>query len=84
MQSCIKMCRMTRTKDIIEMLTGQYGLTQADITRHTGIPQPRMSRWTAGQIPHGADDALKLASLAAKLAKQNARRATTRKQESEA
>lgn len=74
---------MTRTKDIIEMLTGQYGLTQADITRHTGIPQPRMSRWTAGQIPHGADDALKLADLAAKLAKRNARR-VARTQESEA
>lgn len=77
------MFRMTRTKDIIEMLTGQYGLTQADITRHTGIPQPRMSRWTAGQIPHGADDALKLADLAAKLAKRNARR-VARTQESEA
>lgn len=77
------MTRMTRTKDIIEMLTGQYGLTQADITRHTGIPQPRMSRWTAGQIPHGADDALKLADLAAKLAKRNARR-VARTQESEA
>ena len=77
------MYRMTRTKDIIEMLTGQYGLTQADITRHTGIPQPRMSRWTAGQIPHGADDALKLADLAAKLAKRNARR-VARTQESEA
>jgi predicted XRE-type DNA-binding protein len=74
---------MTRTKDIIEMLTGQYGLTQADITRHTGIPQPRMSRWTAGQIPHGADDALKLADLAAKLAKRNARR-VARARESEA
>lgn len=77
------MSRMTRTKDIIEMLTGRYGLTQADITRHTGIPQPRMSRWTAGQIPHGADDALKLADLAAKLAKRNARR-VARTQESEA
>ena len=76
------MFRMTRTKDIIEMLTGQYGLTQADITRHTGIPQPRMSRWTAGQIPHGADDALKLASLAEKLARRHTKRAS-RKQESE-
>lgn len=72
---------MKRTKDIIETLTGQYGLTQADITRQTGIPQPRMSRWTAGHIPHGADDALKLAALFEKVAKQ--RKRTPRKQPAE-
>lgn len=66
---------MTRTKDIIEALTGEYGLTQADITRHTGIPQSRMSRWTAGLIPNGADDALKLVALAEKLSKRTKRTA---------
>lgn len=76
------MCLMTRTKDIIETLTGQYGLSQADITRHTGISQPRMSRWAAGLIPPGADDALKLAALADKLTKQAKR--STRKQTAEA
>ena len=64
---------MKRTKDIIETLTGQYGLTQADITRQTGIPQPRMSRWAAGLIPNGADDALKLVALAEKLSKRTKR-----------
>lgn len=82
MHACIRMCLMTRTKDIIDALTSQYGLTQADITRHTGIPQPRMSRWAAGLIPPGADDALKLASLAEKVAKQAKR--STRKQAAEA
>lgn len=73
MRRCISMFGMTRTKDIIDMLTGKCGLTQADITRLTGIPQPRMSRWTAGMIPNGADDALKLAALAEKMSKRSKR-----------
>ncbi|MGB4059595.1 MAG: helix-turn-helix transcriptional regulator [Burkholderiaceae bacterium] len=38
-------------------------LTQAEISRRTGIPQPRLCRWEAGQIPVSADDALKLQAL---------------------
>lgn len=41
------------------------GLTQTEISRRTGIPQPRLSRWEAGEVPDAADDALRLAALAA-------------------
>ncbi len=44
------------------------GLTQAEIARRTGIPQPRLSRWQSGEAPAGADDALKLVRLEAELA----------------
>lgn len=39
------------------------GLSQMEISRRTGIPQPRLSRWLKGDVPAGADDALKLAAL---------------------
>ena len=45
------------------------GLTQADIARRTGVPQPRLSRWGAGMAPAAADDALRLSALADKLKK---------------
>lgn len=44
------------------------GLSQSEIARRSGIPQPRLSRWEAGEAPRGADDALKLAALADELA----------------
>lgn len=40
------------------------GLKQADIVRRTGLPQWLVSRWQAGDIPTGADNALKLLALA--------------------
>lgn len=40
------------------------GLSQMEIARRTGIPQPRLSRWFAGETPAGADDSLKLKALA--------------------
>jgi transcriptional regulator with XRE-family HTH domain len=39
------------------------GLTQAEIARRAGIPQPRLSKWTRGQAPKSADDALALIRL---------------------
>ena len=39
-------------------------LSQSEISRRTGIPQPRISRWGAGEVAAGADDALKLVALA--------------------
>ena len=39
------------------------GLSQSEIARLTGIPQPRLSRWEAGKAPVSADDALRLAEL---------------------
>lgn len=38
-------------------------LSQSEIARRIGMPQPRVSRWEAGEVPTGADDALKLAAL---------------------
>ena len=43
------------------------GMTQAAISRETGIPQARLSRWTAGKAPESVSDALLLAKLAAKV-----------------
>lgn len=42
------------------------GLSQSEIARQTGIPQPRVSRWGSGDVAAGADDALKLVALAKK------------------
>lgn len=39
------------------------GLSQSEIARRTGIPQPRLSRWESGAAPDSADDALKLQKL---------------------
>ena len=33
----------------------------------TNIPQPRLSRWEAGEVPDSVDDALKLYELHARL-----------------
>lgn len=43
------------------------GLSQTEISKRTGIPQPRLSRWEGGASPAGADDALKLVRLEAAL-----------------
>lgn len=43
------------------------GLSQSEISRRTGIPQPRISRWGAGKATDVADDALKLAELVKQL-----------------
>lgn len=55
---------MSKTLDILRQLRA-LPLTQAEISRRTGIPQPRICRWEAGNIPVGADDALRLADLLA-------------------
>lgn len=53
---------MSQTTDLIKRLR-KAGLSQTEIARRTGIPQPRLSRWEAGEAPTTADDALKLAAL---------------------
>jgi transcriptional regulator with XRE-family HTH domain len=45
-------------------------LSQTEISRLTGIPQPRISRWEAGQVPRSVDDVLKLQALQQRLASQ--------------
>lgn len=42
-------------------------MSQSEISRETGIPQPKLSRWGAGAAAAGADDALKLLALDQKI-----------------
>lgn len=53
---------MSATTDLVLSLRAA-GLSQSEISRRTGIPQPRLSRWEQGKAPTGADDALKLLAL---------------------
>ncbi|CAB3889147.1 hypothetical protein LMG26788_03748 [Achromobacter pulmonis] len=57
---------MDTATDLIKRIRAA-GLTQSEISRRTGIPQPRLSRWEAGAPSAGANDALKLAELARSL-----------------
>ena len=57
---------MSDTTELVRRIRA-HGLTQTEIARRTGIPQPRLSRWEAGDAPVGADDALKLYRLDAEL-----------------
>lgn len=54
---------MDTATDLIKRIRAA-GLTQSEIARRTGIPQPRLSRWEAGSPSAGANDALRLAELA--------------------
>lgn len=57
---------MSETTALIKRLR-ESGLSQSEIARQSGIPQPRLSRWESGEVPDSADDALKLAALVAAL-----------------
>ena len=57
---------MNSTTDLIRGLRAT-GLTQTEISRMTNIPQRRLSRWEAGEVPNCVDDALKLYELHARL-----------------
>ena len=51
--------------------------SQSEIARATGISQPKLSRWEAGEIPASADDTLKLLAFAAQAAKRSKRKQRT-------
>ncbi len=53
---------MRTTTEIIKGLRRR--MSQSEIARRTNMPQPRLSRWESGDVPAGADDALKLFDLA--------------------
>ena len=57
---------MDDIKNIIERIQST-GMRQAQISRETGIPQPRLCRWASGKAPDSAVDGIKLAKLAAKI-----------------
>jgi len=50
-------------------------MSQTEISRRTGIPQPRLSRWESGDVPESVDDALRLAALVAALSAASAKAA---------
>ena len=52
---------MLSTSELIQALNAA-GLTQKEIERRSGVPQPRLSRWKNGDSGT-ADDALKLREL---------------------
>jgi DNA-binding transcriptional regulator YiaG len=55
--------RAGQTQALIKRLRTQWGMSQSEISRLTNIPQPRLSRWEAGEVSAGADDALRLQAL---------------------
>jgi transcriptional regulator with XRE-family HTH domain len=57
---------MRDTRTLIKTLR-ESGMSQTEIAKRTGIPQPRLSRWEAGEVPDAADDSLRLAQLVAEL-----------------
>ncbi|MFY9326467.1 MAG: helix-turn-helix transcriptional regulator [Georgfuchsia sp.] len=59
---------MNETQQAIQKLI-DAGMSQANIARATGIPQSRLSRWAAGEVPDSACFALAISRLAAKVAK---------------
>ena len=58
---------MSATTALILALRTTAKLSQSEIARRTGIPQPRLSRWENDEAPDSADDALKLHALHAEL-----------------
>ena len=58
---------MSKTSDLIKRLRSA-GLTQSEIARRTGIPQPRISRWENTDEPMAADDVLLLVALEVEVA----------------
>lgn len=63
-------------QSISEILAGlRRTWSQSEIARRTGISQSKLSRWEAGEIAAGADDALKLLDLAKKAPRAPKRKA---------
>ncbi|SEF28457.1 helix-turn-helix transcriptional regulator [Variovorax sp. NFACC27] len=56
---------MTQIQAVIRQLRAT--LSQSEIARRTGIAQSKISRWEAGKVAAGAEEALKLAALAQQL-----------------
>lgn len=69
MQTCI-MGAMSQITHVIQRLRTR--LSQSEISRRTGIAQSKLSRWEAGNIAAGADDAIRLIDLDAAVAAEAA------------
>jgi len=53
---------MLRIQAVLQQL--RRCMSQSEISRRTSIAQSKLSRWEAGRVAAGAEDALVLASLA--------------------
>lgn len=62
---------MTQLQTVIRQL--RASLSQSEIARRTGIAQSKISRWEAGKIAAGAEEALKLVDLERRLRKAAAK-----------
>lgn len=62
---------MTQLQTVIRQL--RASLSQSEIARRTGIAQSKISRWEAGKIAAGAEEALKLVDLERRLRKATAK-----------
>ena len=62
---------MSQTAELIKRIRA-LGLSQSEIARRTGIPQPRVSRWENSSDPLVLDDVLKLAELERQLVARSA------------
>ena len=58
---------MTQIQHVIRRL--RASLSQSEIARRTGIAQSKISRWEAGKVAAGAEEALRLVDLAEQLEK---------------
>lgn len=54
---------MSETTELLRKLREDHRLSQSEISRRTGIKQPKLSRWEAGAAPDSADEALRLKAL---------------------
>lgn len=66
---------VSQTTALIKRLRAA-GFSQSEISRRSGIPQPRISRWERGDVPDAADDALLLSELVSALPVASADSAT--------
>lgn len=64
---------MAQIPDVIRQL--RASLSQSEISRRTGIAQSKISRWEAGKVAAGAEEALKLVDLAEQMKADEAKAA---------
>lgn len=63
---------------LVLRLLNVHNLSQGEIKRKTGIPQTRVSRYSYGKVPQGANDVFKLIELEKDLEAQAAEEAPVR------
>jgi len=59
--------------DLLQRLQRDYGLTQLAIEKETGIPQPRLSRWSKGECPEACQETISLLAFAERIEREHSR-----------